>query len=201
MQLLSSWAGSIIQISLTVLVCCSISVADEYLLYKPDVIRMEEAPRSGEGILAKRIIIRKGDTLSSLSRLYSGKSSYFPQILLFNHISDPDRIFAGRDLVVPLKHRPEARAASASSETASDRVSQEKPTGKGMSGSVETSRKKKTEKSLYRLATILFANGKYREAIDVYSRFLEEYPDSSLAPEAALHRGDCYLRLSGILPL
>ena len=74
----------------------------EYLRYAPQP--SEGKPLSGpdEGILVKRITIEKGDTLYSLSRKYSGKGTYFSQILLFNEIDNPNLIYAGKGLLVPL---------------------------------------------------------------------------------------------------
>lgn len=74
----------------------------EYLRYAPEP--SDGKPLSGpeEGVLVKRITIEKGDTLYGLSRKYSGKGTYFSQILLFNEIANPNLIYAGHKLLVPL---------------------------------------------------------------------------------------------------
>lgn len=74
----------------------------EYLRYAPQP--SDGKPMSGpkEGVLVKRITIEKGDTLYSLSRRFSGKGTYFSQILLFNEITNPNLIYAGNRLLVPL---------------------------------------------------------------------------------------------------
>lgn len=74
----------------------------EYLRYAPEP--SDGKPQAGpdEGVLVKRITIEKGDTLYSLSRKFSGKGTYFSQILLFNEIANPDLIYAGKGLLVPL---------------------------------------------------------------------------------------------------
>ena len=78
------------------------SVAEEYYLYKPEKVQSQNIPAQGSGVLTKTITIQKGDTLSKLSRRYSGRSAFFPQILLFNRIKNPDLIYSGAQLRVPL---------------------------------------------------------------------------------------------------
>lgn len=74
----------------------------EYLRYAPEPSDGKPLRGPDEGVLVKRITIEKGDTLYSLSRKFSGKGSYFSQILLFNEIDNPDLIYAGKGLLVPL---------------------------------------------------------------------------------------------------
>ncbi|AJE04458.1 LysM peptidoglycan-binding domain-containing protein [Geobacter pickeringii] len=76
--------------------------AEEYLLYSPEASEGKRPAGPDEGVLVKSITIRKGDTLYSLSRKYGGKGGYYPQILLFNLIKNPDLIYAGNKLLVPL---------------------------------------------------------------------------------------------------
>ena len=72
----------------------------QYLLYAPQATS-EQTP-SQDGILVQEIEIQKGDTLSALSRKYSGHGTYYPQILLFNSIKNPNLIYTGDTLKVPL---------------------------------------------------------------------------------------------------
>lgn len=74
----------------------------EYLRYTPEPSDGKPSSGPDEGILVKRITIEKGDTLYALSRKYSGKGTYFSQILLFNEIANPNLIYAGKGLLVPL---------------------------------------------------------------------------------------------------
>jgi len=74
----------------------------EYLRYAPEPSDGKPLRGPDEGVLVKRITIEKGDTLYSLSRKFSGRGSYFSQILLFNEIENPDLIYAGKGLLVPL---------------------------------------------------------------------------------------------------
>jgi LysM repeat protein len=81
----------------------ALAAAADYQLYAPRPAEPAQAPPvPGEGVLTKTITIQRGDTLSGLSHKYSGKGSYFPQILLFNRIDDPNLIYAGDSLQVPV---------------------------------------------------------------------------------------------------
>lgn len=74
----------------------------QYLLYTPQPVTSDERPSSPDGIFVQEIEIKKGDTLSALSRKFSGRGMYYPQILLFNSIKNPDLIYAGDTLRVPV---------------------------------------------------------------------------------------------------
>lgn len=74
----------------------------QYLLYSPQPVPSGQRASSQDGILVQEIEIRKGDTLIGLSRKFSGRGMYFPQILLFNSIKNPNLIYAGSTLRIPL---------------------------------------------------------------------------------------------------
>ncbi|RNC72299.1 MAG: LysM peptidoglycan-binding domain-containing protein [Desulfuromonadales bacterium] len=78
------------------------AVGADYLLYAPEKSDGKAPSGPNEGVLVKSITIQRGDTLYSLSRKYSGKGTYYPQILLFNEIVNPDMIYAGNKIMVPL---------------------------------------------------------------------------------------------------
>jgi len=80
-------------------------LGQEYLLYAPQPVTPGQETPSQEGVLVKEIEIRRGDTLYGLSRKFSGHGKYYPQILLFNTIKNPDLIYAGNKLKVPLSHK------------------------------------------------------------------------------------------------
>ncbi|WP_223908079.1 LysM peptidoglycan-binding domain-containing protein [Geobacter sp. AOG1] len=87
--------------------------ADEYNLYTPHKVASGQAPSSpAEGVLTRTITIKRGDTLWGLSRKYTGMGSYFPQILPFNTIDNPDLIYAGASLQVPVARGTSADAAA-----------------------------------------------------------------------------------------
>lgn len=73
---------------------------EQYYLYSPKPASPEEKDK--EGVLVKEVPVEKGDTLSGISRKFSGRGSYYPQILLFNDVKNPNRIYAGSTLRVPV---------------------------------------------------------------------------------------------------
>jgi len=76
----------------------------QYLLYTPQPVPAGQKAAVHDGILVREIEIKKGDTLFALSRKFSGRGMYFPQILLFNSIKNPNLIYAGKSLKVPVAH-------------------------------------------------------------------------------------------------
>ncbi|BDV41339.1 peptidoglycan-binding protein LysM [Geotalea uraniireducens] len=74
----------------------------DYLLYAPEPSQGKKPASPEEGVLVQSITIEKGDTLYSLSRKYNGRGGYYPQILLFNEIKNPNLIYAGNSLLVPV---------------------------------------------------------------------------------------------------
>ena len=77
-------------------------VAGNYFLYSPKVLNPEERGLDKEAVLVREVEVRKGDTLSGISRRFSGHGSYYPQILLFNDIRNPNLIYSGVTLKVPV---------------------------------------------------------------------------------------------------
>jgi LysM repeat protein len=172
--------------------------ADEYFQYLPSTLQSETTPTREDAVLVKKITIVPGDTLSKLSRHYSGTGRYYPQILLFNKISDPNRIFAGRSLLVPVS-LPVSRRKSGHAAPEVSRGSNQPDTVRVPSASHSSENEKRpshAEERLYKKAVVLLDQGECRKAIRSFSLFLKKYPDSMLAPYARLRRADCYLSLS-----
>lgn len=177
----------------------SFAMAGEYLLYQPNPAENAVPPLPGEGVLVKKIIIKRGDTLSDLSRQFSGKGSYFPQILLFNNIRNPNLIYAGKELLVPLSESHSLKKALLPTKDLSGKTTAQTST-RSRASSKKSSRNHVAlaERHLYDQAVASFAQGKYREALEGFTRFLKLYPHSSLAPDASLYQGDCFLKMSNI---
>jgi TolA-binding protein len=184
------------------LVLCFFSVpawADDYFQYLPSPLEAETSPAREDGILVRKITIRRGDTLSTLSRHYAGRGYYYPQILLFNKISNPNRIFAGRELLVPVSS-PASRRKGAQATSAMPRSADLPDAAQPPSGTKSRTKEKlpsADEVRLFKKAASMLERGEYRQALDGFSLFLKRYPDSTLSPDAHLYRADCYLRLSG----
>jgi TolA-binding protein len=93
------------------------------------VLKSEEMGLIKEGVLVREIEVRKGDTLSGISRRFSGRGSYFPQILLFNEIRNPNLIYSGATLKVPVTRSETAaiRTAAAKEVTSPHRRTKAPP--------------------------------------------------------------------------
>jgi TolA-binding protein len=175
--------------------------AEDYYLYKPEKVQSKNIPAPGDGVLTKTIIIAKGDTLSRLSRRYGGRSSFFPQILLFNRIKNPDLIYAGDTLRVPLtrtegggatikeKHVPTTKAAPSAGKGGAVLEKRRTPSASVTAGTAG--------KHLFKRGVRAYAKGHYRLALEIFDDYLAAYPNAPDAPEAALYQAECYMKLSG----
>lgn len=76
--------------------------SQQFFLYAPKPASPDEKVQKKDGVLVQEVPVQKGDTLSGLSRKFSGHGSYFSQILLFNDIKNPNLIYAGKTLRVPV---------------------------------------------------------------------------------------------------
>jgi len=77
----------------------------QYLFYTPQPLPPGEKAPSQDGIMVQEIEIMKGDTLYDFSRKFSGHGMYFSQILLFNSIKNPNLIYTGKTLRIPLNKK------------------------------------------------------------------------------------------------
>ncbi len=81
-------------------------------LYTPKAVDAADKVQKKDGILVEEILIKKGDTLYDLSRKFSGHGFYYPQILLFNNIKNPNLIYTGKSLKVPVSRAEAAEQVS-----------------------------------------------------------------------------------------
>ena len=93
--------------SAIVLVLCMALTAwsQQYQLYTPHPVTGDPKTAAQGGILVQEIEVHKGDTPKNLSRKYIGRGTYFPQILLFNPIKNPDLIYPGNILKIPVAQK------------------------------------------------------------------------------------------------
>ena len=78
---------------------------EQFYLYSPRPVTPEEtkdAKDAKDGVLVREVEVRQGDTLYGISRNICGRGMYYPQIILFNDIKNPDQIHAGDILKVPV---------------------------------------------------------------------------------------------------
>ncbi|MBJ6750892.1 LysM peptidoglycan-binding domain-containing protein [Geomonas anaerohicana] len=193
---------------LFLLACGSAGHAEEMLLYTPKQATGAEAPASPkEGVLVRTVTVQRGDTLAKLSRKHIGVSDYFPQMLVFNKIKNPDLIHPGDKLLVPVppgqavkaekaeKAPKPAKAAKAGKSTSQPAV--HRPAVPKKAVSAERPPVKPGEQDLFQRGQRAYLDHDYREALARFTDFLHKFPRSRFAADASLYRADCYLHLSG----
>ena len=174
--------------------------AEEFLLYSPKPVATDEVPNApDQGVLVKRVTVKRGDTLAKLSRKHIGVARWFPQILVFNSIANPDLIHIGDQLLIPVRPRraaPMKKTAKGKRPHAAPSQSPrltpaESPVSEGKRPVLSDEHEK------YRQAKRAYLDGEYQKALDLFSAFLSKNPHSQLAADASLYRAESLLRLSG----
>lgn len=194
--------------------------AGEFYLYESKPVDKPAALTGpADGVLVRSITIKRGDTLSGLSRRYAGKGSYFPQILLFNEIMNPDLIYAGKELKVPVTtesglSRSDAKTVSTRPAPATRKkprktavtaplpvtaIPQKVAPAPAASRAAEVAAPPVTqtttaEQKLYEKAIAEYRASQYGQAQQTFATFLDRYPSSPLAPDAALYKAECLLK-------
>ncbi|MCE1225328.1 MAG: LysM peptidoglycan-binding domain-containing protein [Geobacteraceae bacterium] len=155
----------------------------------------------GDGVLVQEVTVKKGDNLSRISKKYSGRDYYYPQILLFNDIKRPHWIQIGQVLRVPVSRKA---AAKLGQQAAGEKRPEQKSLTHELTVDVP---KKKSEKqrppagaqgeyNTYNRGLEAYKKGDCETAIAQFDQFISRYPSSALLPEATLNRAECYLKLS-----
>lgn len=166
------------------------SHAQELLLYTPRPAVVEQAPAApDQGVLVKTVTVKRGDTLAKLSRKHIGTASFFPQILVFNRIKNPDLIHTGDKLLVPL---PAGRAVSRKKSGKTNKAA------KAEAAPFPVIRQATSgEQESFQRAQRAYLDRDYPKAVVQLSQFLKKYPQSRFAADASLYRADSFLRMSG----
>jgi len=177
-------------------------------LYTP--VPLDSDAVSTEGVLVREVTVKKGDTLYRLSRQFSGRGNYYPQILLFNELKNPNLIYPGEVLRVPVSHRRDKvaaqRAGKKTDSARKKRPAPESSTAPGKGGIKASGRKigaaapavndLNGEHSRYARIQETIKRGDCKGALPLLDNFISSYPNSSLLPEATLSRAECYLSIS-----
>lgn len=184
--------------------------SQQQYLYAPRPVAAGETVRKSDGVLVQEVSVKKGDTLSALSRTFSGRGSYYPQILLFNDIKNPDRIYTGDVLRVPVSRRAvtgqtvktplQGQAAAATEKKRARKHTAAAPAGthaRGASQQPAGAVAASAEQRLFERAIKAYRQDNYRTALQLFERFLAAYPASALAADASLYKAECYLKQSG----
>lgn len=106
------------------LICSGVSSgwAQQYLLYSPKAVNSGQPVDKKDGILVQELQVQRGDTLYGISRKFSGHGAYYPQIILFNDMKNPHKIYPGNVIKVPVGKQashPEAPQSAAPGKPAS----------------------------------------------------------------------------------
>lgn len=196
------------------------ALASQYFLYTPTPASVDQVAEKGsEAVAVREITVVRGDSLFRISRRNSGRGSYYPQILLFNKIANPDLIYPGQKLRIPLKPgrkiTPEVKPATMAPLTMTpapptapsgprpqpeptvaapppEEIRAATPVTVSPPATLETA-----EQALYAKGVSSYKAGNCRQAIKSFDRLLADNPDSPLAADASLYRADCYLQLAG----
>jgi LysM repeat protein len=94
------------------------SARSQQYLYSPTALGEDVGVAGKDGVLVQEVVVQKGDTLYGLSRKFSGHGSYYPQILLFNDIKDPDKIYPGNVFKVPVSRNSASGTAAVAGDSA-----------------------------------------------------------------------------------
>ena len=178
---------------------------EEMLLYAPKPAAGEPAPANPkEGVLVRTVTVKRGDTLKNLSRKHIGVASWFPQVLVFNTIKNPDLIHPGDKLLVPVRPGKSLSESAPATRRASHRGSHRAaPHAKHRAKSTARTAShvampaQAGEAESFTAARKAYLDRNYQRALDLFSAFLKKFPRSGYAADASLYRADCYLHLSG----
>lgn len=163
-------------------------------LYRPQPVAQGEQPAVADGVLVREVLVKKGDTLSHISKRFSGRGGYYPQILLFNSIKNPHLIYPGDLLRVPVSGQRQMQAPAAKKVAVSV-----KPVAASLSkpaGAAAGKQQENPEQAAYTRALAAFKRDDCTEAVLLFDRFMVDFPQSALVPDAILNRAECYLRQS-----
>jgi TolA-binding protein len=80
-------------------------------LYAPTAVSAGQQVDKKDGVLVEEVEVKKGDTLYGLSRRLNGRGMYYPQILLFNSLDDPNKIYPGNVLKIPVARNEQPETA------------------------------------------------------------------------------------------
>lgn len=170
----------------------------EYL-YQPRLLAEGEQVKPADGVLVRVVQVKKGDTLSRISKRFSGRAAYYPQILLFNSIRNPHLIYPGDLLRIPVSGQSPAQQVAPVRQTAPPVAARQPvalPTEPKKVVAVPTPRQDNAEQGRYASALAAFKRGDCVEAVAQFERFMTDFPRSPLLPDAILNRAECYLKLS-----
>ncbi|WP_026843127.1 LysM peptidoglycan-binding domain-containing protein [Citrifermentans bremense] len=174
---------------------------EEMLLYAPKPAAGEQAPADPkDGVLVTTVTVKRGDTLKNISKKHIGVAGWFPQVLVFNTIKNPDLIHPGDKLLVPVRPGKSTSVPAPASRRASHRAAH-RTTHRAKAAAGHplhvTNPAQAGETESFHQARKAYLDRNYQRALELFSGFLKKFPRSGYAADASLYRADCYLHLSG----
>lgn len=174
--------------------------SQQQYLYSPVAVAADGPTQSKDGVLVQEVTVQRGDTLYKISRRFSGHGTYYPQILLFNDIKDPNKIYPGNIFKVPVARNrmprsvpevstPDLKTREKSAERTNRQVIAKKQDA-SLAADATGGQK------LFERAVKAYRRDDCRAALELFDLFLAQNQSSPLAANASLYTADCYLRLS-----
>jgi LysM repeat protein len=194
--------------------------SQQQYLCTPTAVEGEGIAQGKDGVLVQDVSVQKGDTLSGISRRFSGHGSNYPQILLFNDIKNPDLIYPGNVFKIPVTRHADkspvkkGKTASTGGKSAvprkTDTTSVKKPvlvapaaapakkqvTIEKKHAVAVGAKESASSQKLFERAVKSYRQDDYRTALELFDRYLLENQASPLAADASLYKAECYLKLS-----
>jgi len=183
------------------------ATAEQHYLYEPRPLAPNEQVKPDDGVLVREVVVGRGDTLSGISKRIIGRGYYYPQILLFNRISNPHLIHTGDVLRVPVKAVPPKtgkphRSSKADSQkyvtSSSKSITAVKRSDPVNPLPVERARERSVAVHPdFARGLEYYRQGNCSSAIERFDRFLAMAPAAPEAADASLYKAECYLKLAG----
>jgi LysM repeat protein len=194
--------------------------SQQQYLCTPTAVEGEGIAQGKNGVLVQDVSVQKGDTLSGISRRFSGHGSYFPQILLFNDIKNPNLIYPGNVFKIPVSRHidkspvKKEKSASTGGKPAVPRradtfsvkktvlvapaaaPAKKQATNEKKHSAAVGARESASSQNLFERAVKAYRQDDYRTALELFDRYLAENQASPLAADASLYKAECYLKLS-----
>jgi len=147
---------------------------------------------ASQGItVLSRMTIRKGDSLWRIARRTLGRGDYYPLLLAFNAIQNPDLIYEGRSLLLPagtLDRHP-ALASRLSGKTATIVFP---PPAASTQVEPKAAPPDNEDKAEVQAIVELASKGDCAGVIAAADRYLARHPRSSRRAAVLLHQAECY---------
>lgn len=187
--------------------------AGEYLIHRVPLDGSASSTVSGDEWIVQEVTIEKGTTLWKFSRNYLGKGHYYPHFLAYNDIANPNRIYEGKTLLVPVakvrdyQRRNELQgktwsvsfiglALESASRAPVKKSAVRLPSRKEQVRPESSRDRAVSEQREFDRAKAEFEAGRYGEAARLFEGFASHHPHSGLKAEALFYAAEAQLKAS-----